>query len=260
MSPKILLVDDEEAIRQSLGELLKLEGYEVTLAENGNMAVNLLQSRVFDLVLLDLKMPGMSGLEVLYWINAHVPDTKVIFLTAYGTLESAIEALRYGVHDYLLKPVSSQEILQSIRKALTKSVGEQRRRYLARRAEPADRFLKEVESDVALSGSASGPIELKAGVYLDLARREIRSGDQRIALTPTEGRLLRVFLENKGKVLTHHELVSLVQGYETADWEAPGILRPLVSRLRDKLSAIPDSSKWITSVRGTGYLFEIAEE
>lgn len=251
-----MLVDDEEAIRESLGELLKLEGYEVSLAESGDVAVNLLNTEEFDLVLLDLKMPGMSGVEVLRWINAHVPDTKVIFLTAHGTLESAIEALRHGVHDYLLKPVSAQEILQSVRNALAKSAEWRGKSFYMKRVGASRQFIRDGESLEVNSGIPPDPIQIMKDVYLDVARREIRSGDQRISLTPAEGRLLKVLLQNRGKVLSHRELVFLVQGYETTDWEAPGILRPLISRLRRKLSVIPDGEKWIINVRGIGYLFE----
>ncbi|MFN2150077.1 MAG: winged helix-turn-helix domain-containing protein, partial [Anaerolineales bacterium] len=84
-------------------------------------------------------------------------------------------------------------------------------------------------------------------------------GNERVTLTPTEGKLLKVLLENKGRVMSHRDLVFLVQGYEITDWEAPEVLRPLVSRLRRKLSAFPDGENWIVNVRGTGYVFDLGE-
>jgi len=99
-------------------------------------------------------------------------------------------------------------------------------------------------------------MNLENGTVLDLERREIWYGNEKISLTPTEGRLMKVLVENRGRVLSHRELVFLVQGYETTDWEAPEVLRPLISRLRHKLSAFPNGEKWIVNVRGTGYLFE----
>jgi two-component system KDP operon response regulator KdpE len=84
----------------------------------------------------------------------------------------------------------------------------------------------------------------------------VEDGEKKITLTPTEGKLLKVLLENRKRVFTHRELVALVQGYETSDWEAPEVLRPLISRLRRKLAVFPEGNKWITNVRGTGYVFE----
>ncbi len=256
MNSRIMLVDDEEALRESLGELLKHDAYELSLVESGDDAINLLNDAEFDLVLLDLMMPDMSGVEVLRWINRHVPSTKVIFLTGHGSLESAIEALRYGAHDYLLKPASAQEILQSIHSALAKDVEWRSKSVYLRRAETSKRYLRDVESIKMDPDIPTESIRIFEDIYLDVMRREIRSSSQRVALTPAEARLLKVLLQNRGKVLTHRELVFLVQGYETTDWEAPMILRPLISRLRRKLSTIPGGEKWITNVRGTGYLFE----
>ena len=103
-------------------------------------------------------------------------------------------------------------------------------------------------------------ISLPDGVMVDLSRREIWRGTDRVTLTPTEGKLLRVLIENKGRVMTHSDLVFLVQGYEVTDWEAPEVLRPLVSRLRRKLSTFSDGDKWIANVRGTGYVFDVVDK
>jgi two-component system KDP operon response regulator KdpE len=97
---------------------------------------------------------------------------------------------------------------------------------------------------------------LKDGTHIDLSRRQVRKKEQVIHLTPAEGRLLRVLIENPGRVYSHRELVLLVQGYDTSQREAPEILRPLVSRLRHKLEVFPTLSSQIVSVRGTGYLYE----
>ncbi|HEX2995548.1 MAG TPA: winged helix-turn-helix domain-containing protein, partial [Anaerolineales bacterium] len=94
------------------------------------------------------------------------------------------------------------------------------------------------------------------GRRIDLSRRQVRKNQQVVHLTPAEGRLLRVLVENPGRVYSHRELVLLVQGYDTSQREAPEILRPLVSRLRHKLEAFPTLSDQIMSVRGTGYLYE----
>jgi two-component system KDP operon response regulator KdpE len=102
----------------------------------------------------------------------------------------------------------------------------------------------------------AGEFSLKDGTHIDLSRRQVRKKEQVIHLTPAEGRLLRVLIENPGRVYSHRELVLLVQGYDTSQREAPEILRPLVSRLRHKLETFPTLSSQIVSVRGTGYLYE----
>jgi len=256
MKAKILIVDDEELVRDSLEEILRLEGYEVQAAGNGEAAIQALQRENFDLILLDLKMPGIDGLEVMRTANKIAADTKIIMLTGHGSLESAIDALRQGAHDYILKPAPSGEILSSVARALAKRAEQQHRRLLLEQIDSSLQRLKDAE------GIESGPlaeqptISLEDGVMIDLARREIWRGNQRVSLTPTEGKLMKVLLENRGRVLTHRELVMLVQGYETSDWEAPEVLRPLVSRLRRKLSVFPNGEHWIVNVRGTGYVFE----
>ena len=98
--------------------------------------------------------------------------------------------------------------------------------------------------------------KLRDGTLVDLSRRQIRSGKRLEHLTPAEGRLLRILMENEGKVFSHRELVLLVQGYDTSQREAPEILRPLVSRLRHKLEQFPVLAERVASVRGKGYVYE----
>jgi DNA-binding response OmpR family regulator len=242
MKSNILVVDDEPVARQSLSEILRLEGYVVNSVPNGQAAVEYVRTHPVDLMVVDLRMPGMDGLEVIQVVNQVSPETEIILLTAFGTTESAIQALRLRVHDYLLKPAAPSQVVNSVKKGLTRR----------------DARLK------ARSGSAGIDVEeaalefsLKDGTQIDLSRRLIQKKDQVIHLTPAEGRLLRVLIENPGRVYTHRELVLLVQGYDTSQREAPEILRPLVSRLRHKLEAFPSLAESIVSVRGTGYLYEM---
>lgn len=260
MKSRIMVVDDEAMVRNSLEEILRLEGYDVTAVENGETALNTLQRENFDLILLDLKMPNLEGIDVLKAVARISPDTKVILLTGHGSLESAIDALRLGAYDYLLKPASSSEILSSVARALAKRAEQQHRRMLLEQLDASLQRLKESEGFETTQINEIQTITLDNGVVVDLARREIWRGNIRISLTPTEGKLMKVMLEHRGQVLSHRELVLMVQGYETTDWEAPEVLRPLVSRLRRKLAVFPNGENWITNVRGTGYVFEFKEE
>ncbi len=256
MKLKILVVDDDELVRHTIEELLWLEGYEVAAVETGENAISKLQSEAFDLVLLDLKLPGIDGLDVIRHINRATRDTKFIVLTGHGSLESAIEALRLGAHDYILKPVTSHVILQSIEGALAQLAEEKSKRVLLEQLERSIKRLRDMEGlDKSLIVEQQ-TISIDDGIALDIARRVIYRGKQRANLTPTEGKFIKVLLENRGRVLSHRELVFMVYGYETTDWEAPVVLRPLVSRLRRKLAVFSGGKEWIKNIRGTGYLFE----
>jgi DNA-binding response OmpR family regulator len=241
MKSNILVVDDEPIARQSLTEILRLEGYAVNSVPNGQSAVEYVRTHPIELLIVDLRMPGMDGLEVIQVVNQISPETEVILLTAFGTTETAIQALRLRVHDYLLKPAPPAQVVNSVKKGLV--------RREARLKARGGTATMEVD-DGALE------ITLKDGTHIDLSRRQVRKKDKVVHLTPAEGRLLRVLIENPGRVYSHRELVLLVQGYDTSQREAPEILRPLVSRLRHKLEAFPSLSDRVVSVRGTGYLYE----
>lgn len=239
MKSNILVVDDEPVARQSLTDILKLEGYLVNSAPNGQAAVEYIRTHPVDLMIVDLRMPGMDGLEVVQVVNQVSPETEVILLTAFGSTESAVQALRLRIHDYLLKPASPAQIIASVKKGL------------ARRTARAKTSSVVTDSDEAIE-----VFTLKDGTSVDLSRRQIKQKTRVEHLTPAEGRLLRILMENEGKVYSHRELVLLVQGYDTSQREAPEILRPLVSRLRHKLEQFPALSERVVSVRGTGYLYE----
>jgi len=115
---RLLVADDEAAIRESLSEVLREEGYEVTEAVDGSAAIAALQAREFDLVIADLRMPGADGIEVLRRTREWAPQTLVILVTAYATLETAVEALRQGAHDYIIKPLIFEDVLGKVRRLL----------------------------------------------------------------------------------------------------------------------------------------------
>jgi DNA-binding response OmpR family regulator len=256
MKAKILVVDDEEAARVSLAEILRLEGYDVVSAESGLDAIQFLKAESIDLMLLDIRMPGIDGIEVLQEANKVSPDTEVILLTAHGSMETAIDALREGAHDYLTKPSSPNEILSSVAMGLSRRTENQKRKLIIDQLETSLQQLRDVEGVEDDHQASRSVVTLPEGVPADLVRRELWRGNKKVTLTPTEGKLLKVLIDNKGRVLSHKELVFLVQGYDVNDYEAPEVLRPLVSRLRKKLSEFPDGESWVVNVRGTGYVLD----
>ena len=240
---RILIADDHALVRAGLRSLLAAQPDMEVVGEaaDGVVVVEQACRLAAQVVLMDLRMPGMDGLEVVQVVNQISPETEVILLTAFGTTESAIQALRLRIHDYLLKPAAPAQVVNSVKKGLTR-----RETRLKMRGNVTT---LDVDDSVA-------EFSLKDGTHIDLSRRQVRKKDEIIHLTPAEGRLLRVLIENPGRVYSHRELVLLVQGYDTSQREAPEILRPLVSRLRHKLEAFPSLSDRIVSVRGTGYLYE----
>jgi len=242
MKSSILVVDDEPVTRKSLTDILRLEGYNVLSVGNGQAAVEYVRTHHVELVVVDLRMPGMDGLEVVQVVNQLSPDTEVVLLTAFGSTETAIQALRLRIHDYLLKPAPPAQIVASVKKGLA--------RREARLKSISGGESVDIDKPINL-------VELSDGTTVDLSRRQIQLGERIVRLTPAEGRLLRILVENQGKVFTHRELVLLVQGYDTSQREAPEILRPLVSRLRHKLEGFPALENQISSIRGTGYVYDL---
>lgn len=234
---KILIVDDEEVARKTLAEILRLEGYEIHAVSSGEEAVEVLQSGVFDVMILDIKMGGMSGMDVLRSVDPS-SQMAVIVLTAHGTMDTAIQALRYRVQDYLLKPVSPEQVLASIEQAV-QSKSQARFGVLEKRP-----------------GSEKEE-QLPGGAILSWDKRQISWKTGNLSLTPTESRLLRVLYDRKNEMVTHSDLVFLIQGYQIETEEAAKILRPVVSRLRQKLSIVPQWGDRIKNVRGAGYVLEL---
>jgi len=258
--PKILVVDDEEVTRLSLAEILSLEGYQVASASSGEEALQKLEKETFDLVLADLVMKEVNGLQVMEAAKKLSPDTVVIMLTAYGTLESAIQAMRQGAYDYLIKPCGAQEIVASVESGLGKQQQERRRQELVSRVEEMLRALKAEEYETPTSASRGDQLKRarflqSGGIIVDLQKHIATLHGQLLNLTPTEFRLLACLMGKTDQVLSCQELVREVQNYDCDEWEARDIIRVHVRRLRQKIEPDPANPQYIVNVRGVGYMF-----
>ncbi|MCS7178127.1 MAG: response regulator transcription factor [Anaerolineae bacterium] len=257
--PRILVVDDEATTRVSLAELLRLEGYEVSIAASGEEALEILSSGpAFDLMVVDIKMPGMDGLQLTEAVKRRSSDTVIILLTAFGTLETAIQALRRGAHDYLLKPCPVSQILESVRKGLEKRYQARQRRVLVSRLERTISELRAMEQPDTEPPPSPPPVARHLevqGVRLDRERYQAWVGNRPVDLTPTEFKLLSYLMEHADQVCSPQQLVRQVQGYETDPWGARAIIRVHVRRLRRKLEPDPTHPRYIINVRGVGYMF-----
>lgn len=227
MSARILLVDDEPDISALLAYHLARESYRVSTAADGRQALDALQTELPDLVILDLMLPGMSGLEVLRELRRRpeCQDTPVILLTARREEEDRIQGLKLGADDYVSKPFSPQELVLRVGAVLRR----------VRQSPPVARGGKVIRV---------GPFKVDTGA----ARAEL-DGDE-LELTPTEYRLLLTLMERRGRVQSRRQLLEAV-------WEVTARITTRtvdmhIQRLRAKAGA---HSGWIETVRGFGYRF-----
>jgi len=262
---RILIVDDEESIRFSLEDLLARDGYDILAVESGERALASIANQQFDLALLDLKLGGIGGMEVLAAFREQAIDTAVIVLTAHGSLETAINALRHGAHDYLLKPCDVVTLRESVRAALKKRECERRQRALLHQVEESLTASLEGIRAAAVSGlsreeppapraAPNAPASLEwGGLRVDLAQRMVTLAGHVLELTRTEFDLLAHLVRRAPNVVSAQELVMEVQGYECEGFEAGEIVRHLVHRLRQKARTGAGHSDLIRTVRGVGY-------
>ncbi len=261
-SERILLVDDEANIRLTLGAMLTRAGYEVTTASSGAEAIALLDEQTFDLLLVDLKMPGVDGMQVVTAARARHPDTAIIILTGHGSLETAIEGMRYGIFDYLLKNTEPSKVLERIQAALQAHAAEQRRRALLNAVDAAVQELRgSVAATAEMPPAAQAERTIVIGqLQLDTWRQVATLGGRTLALTPTEFRVLLCLAEHAGTMLSYSQLVKCAQGYDASDLEAGELIKPHIHHLRQKLEPDPSSPRYILNVRGKGYLLAVNTE
>ena len=221
MAGKILIVEDEAAIARFVELELRHEGYAVDKTEDGRSGLDQALAEAYDLILLDIMLPGLSGLEVLRRLRRE-KDTPVILLTARDTVMDKVSGLDMGADDYITKPFAIEELLARIRSALRK-----------RPPKAPDALL------------TLGPITM------DTARRQVRCGGQAVELTTREFDVLRLFLENPEIVLSRETFLSKVWGYDYVG--ETNVVDVYIRYLRSKLDAACGRSL-IHTVRGVGYV------
>ena len=224
---KVLVVDDEPQIRRVMRVILSGENYEVLEARSGEAALLRFREFLPDLVLLDLNMPGMSGLETCRAIR-ETSDVPIIVLTVRREEDEKVEALDAGADDYVTKPFGKHELLARIRAALRRS--------------PAF--------------PTAGPRTFVAGdLEIDFEARKIRSGKKNVRLTPKEFDLLRYLVSHAGKPVPHRELLQAVWGPDYGD--QTDYLRVFITHLRKKIEPNPAKPQYILTDPWLGYRFEM---
>jgi two-component system KDP operon response regulator KdpE len=224
---RVLVIEDDSAIRRFLRTSLAAQNYHVLEAENGESGLAFLQRNAIDLVMLDLGLPDIDGIEVLRRMRAAGSAVPVIVLSSRGDEIGKVAALDGGADDYVTKPFGMDELLARIRAAVR------------------HRLQQEGEKPVFKSGDLS----------VDLVRRLVSVGGEPVKLTPREYDLLRVLVAHAGKVLTHKFLLHDVWGGET-DIQ---YLRIYIRTLRQKIEADPEQPKLIQTEQGVGYRLKSAD-
>ena len=253
---RILLVDDEASIRVTLGTLLERTGYDVTPAAGGAQALALLDQQAFDLLLTDLKMPEIDGMQVVAAARQRQPDVAIIVFTGHGSLETAIEGLHQHIFDYLSKTSTPDQVLARVQAGLALRAQQQRQQQLL---DVVGSALHELHGEQPASASqqsaAPGERMFTVGMLqLDTWRQEARLAGRTLALTPTEFRVLLCLAEHAGMLRSYTQLVQCAQGYNTGELEASELIKPHIHHLRQKLETDPSTPRYILNVRGKGYL------
>jgi DNA-binding response OmpR family regulator len=277
----ILIVDDEASIRFFIEEMLSRDGHHVTSVGSGKQALDQIKRDdvEFDLALIDLKMEEIGGMEVLKAIREQSPNTAVIVLTAHASLETAVEALRHGAHDYLFKPCKTVQLRESVRAGLLKRQRELRRQSLLNQLEQnLATSLKEIRAtatdapvtplDPLLTLKSVEPEEsaieeerfLQRGkLIVDFMRHVITFDGHLLELSPTEFDLMAYLISEAPRVISPQDLVREVQGYHAEPWEASDMVRYHIYRIRQKIEKFTDEDDdddVIRTVRGVGYAID----
>lgn len=222
MDTRVLVVDDDTALADMIGIMLESEGYQPSFCVDGAQAMTMFRKVSPDLVLLDLMLPGVDGVEICRQIRVE-SDVPVIMLTARTETEDVVAGLEAGADDYVTKPFRSKELLARVRTRLRRVV------------DPA---------------AGAERVEI-SDLMIDVAGHEVRRGEQIIALTPLEFDLLVTLARSPWKAFSREELLSEVWGYHhTADTR---LVNVHVQRLRAKIEHDPEHPEIVMTVRGIGY-------
>jgi two-component system KDP operon response regulator KdpE len=220
VSTKVLVVEDDRLIRRLLRSVLPARGFAVTEAETGAAALDLLRTEAPDLIVLDIGLPDINGLDLMRHVRAE-SNVPIVVLSYTGAVTTKVEALESGASDYVTKPFNADELVARLRVAL-------RHRLQRQGAEPVFR---------------------NGELVVDLVRRRITRGHDDIRLSPTEFSILRLLVTHAGKVLTHDQILSEIWRHR----RSIDYLRVYVRQLRKRIEVDPHNPQYVVTVPGVGY-------
>ncbi len=229
---RLLLVEDEEHIRNLLELNLEIEGYEVVTTRNGKDALELFRTQHFDIIILDIMLPGMDGLAVCEQIRLRDTDVPIIFLTAKDTAEERVEGLKKGGDDYLVKPFDLEELIIRIGNLIKRS---------GTGAKSADK-----------STYSFGDYEV------DFKKFEAKTNQGKVNLTKKEARLLKLLIDRKDEVVSRNQILQSVWGYDV--YPSTRTIDNFILSFRKYFEPDPRNPRYFISVRGIGYKFVNPDE
>jgi DNA-binding response OmpR family regulator len=225
----ILIVEDEASVARGLEYGLKAEGFSVLMAPNGKKALELARSEKPHLILLDIRLPDMSGFDVCRVLREEGMSLPILMVTARDEEVDKVLGLELGADDYIVKPFSFRELLSRIRAALRRAYGE---------------FAPAAGAEKVGFG----------GIVVDMQKLRVDRDGKMVYLTPTEYRLLRHLVTNPDQVFSRDSLLEIVWGYDS-NVDSHRTVDVHMRHLREKLEDEPANPRWLRTVRGTGYMF-----
>jgi DNA-binding response OmpR family regulator len=227
---RILIIEDEKAVARGLEYGLKAEGFTVLIAENGNQGIEIAREQSPQLILLDIRLPDISGFDVCRELRRIGMRQPILMVTARDEEVDRILGLELGADDYIVKPFSLRELIARIRAALRRAYGE-----LAGAPETNKISFGEIEIDLE-------------------SMQVLRSGES-VVLTPTEFRLLRLLATTPGQVFSREQMIELIWGYDS-EIGSDRTVDVHMRHLREKLEEDPANPRWLLTARGFGYKFQ----
>ena len=227
MPEKVLVVEDDRAIVEGLTTALRAEGYDVESAMDGRRGFEQATSSNANLLILDVMLPGMSGLEILKKLRDNGSTLPIILLTAKGEEDDRVLGLELGADDYVTKPFSVRELMARVRSAL------RRAQLRARTSQKSYAF---------------------GNVVVDFRRQGVKKDGRAVEISAREFRILAYFIEHAGEMLTRERLLNDIWGYDV--FPTTRTVDNHIARLRKKIEDEPDSPRYVKTVRGAGYVFE----
>ena len=256
---KVMIIDDEESLRSTLTRIFQAAGIHSIAVGDGQQAINLLNDE-YSLIFLDIRIPNMDGIETLRGIRRKFPKLPVIMLTGHGSLQSAVDSLRLGATDYLLKPIDPEVLVARTHVVLSEQAKERKKEQIRAQIKTLQLELQQLEKPETRKFDFSRPVPspqerfLKLGfLILDLQARRATFRDRVLELPPATFDYLAILVRKSPEVVDYRTLVTEAQQYQVGLDEARDLSKWHVHVLRTVLEADPPTPCHLINVRGKGY-------
>jgi two-component system, OmpR family, response regulator MtrA len=258
----ILIIDDEAGLRQTMARILLHAGFEVTTVATGQESLAIIQSHAFDMVFLDIRLPDMNGLDVLKVIRELLPELPILLFTAQPDLHSAVEALRRGATDYLMKPLKPETVIERTRHIINEQNKKKRRRAILQQMDELQAELDTLDGTYVPEKKPTGPLPtgslsdrfIKCGpLHLDLHTRRVAINEHPVNLAPTSFDYLLVLARHSPNVVDYQTLVAEAQGYQSDARDAQDLTKWHIHNIRQAVEMEVNNQIHVVTVRGSGY-------